>query len=623
MFPEQLWAAHFLLFMNDWLVAGLMLIGSIAFWIASSEFLTEHQGTDSLEDESIWNRLKLVLPLLAGAFVVSTPMVVDAYGDSFSIIPHFNQRITAWNSQMTRELLTLDFTNPKIGEQTFYSISFLLSWIFNTTPLNAVKYLEVICLMLSVYFWAYLAQHSTENLALRSALTVAAVFAPFTIVFHAHTEMYALPYTYILGFIAFSKWVYNKGCKPLDLIGLAVLFILGIKLHIFCVLLFPILFMALISKIKLKNFERIKNYGHWVLLLVGTGAVVLCYVFVTDSANGTRVFTKNNLYEAVFLPIISKEGPPLDRYNLLSSAHILDYLNMFYLWGSVFWSAAIVGASGFLIRLRENSYAKGLLLSFSAFVLVFFILNPLLSMPTDWDLFFFPGLLLMPLLLEFINEIEPKLQTKLALVIGLLALLNLPLFITHLNKASLSERLTHVGYHEFKTYWKGTSSTIILANELQNPDQQANHLTESIESLRPVAVEGFDNEFAELIRSLASIKEVKADPIRRVKLLEEAYAFSPFLLSNTYDLCVEYSRSGQFRKAKPLVIELLKNQFPNPMQVTNLGIYVFLMANDTSSAIQLCREARLRWPDKTKYNKLLQALENSEIDKAIALIGSN
>lgn len=621
-FPEQLWGSHFLLFMNDWLAAGFMLIGAIAVWFASNTSILNFSALNSEEDERIWKRLRLVFSLLAGAFVISTPLIHDTYGDSFSIIPHFSEKVTVWTSEMTRELLSLDFSYPKIGEQTFYNVCFLLSWLFDVTPLTALKYLQVACVMLSIFFWTYLVENSVKGLAARASLTLAGILAPFTIVYHAHTEMYALPFTFVLGYLAYGRYVIGRGNSILHLIGMIVLFFLGLKLHVFCVLLFPILLMAFISGKKWEQRELFRTYGHWALLGIGLLAVVTSYLFVAESFNGTRLYTKDNLYDAVFLPVISSEGPPLDRYNLFSFNHILDYLNMAYLWGNVLWLTPIIAGSALFNKLKQSAYTKGLFLSFSAFALVFFVLNPLLSMPTDWDLFFFPGLLLLPLLLDSFSSVDRKHQTSLAVLVNLLALLNLPIFITHLDKSSLSSRLTHVGHHEFKTYWKGTSSTVKQASELQEPHLQSAHLEESVEHLRPYATAGVDNEFAEVLRTLASFEDIKKDETKRLTILEEAYSFSPFLLTNTYDLCVEYSRRGLFNKAKPLATELIKNQYPNPKQATNLGVYIFLMSNDKALAIRLCTEAVEKWPDQPKYAQLLETLKSGEVDKSIAIIRS-
>lgn len=619
-FPEQFWGTHFLFFMNDWQSAGFMLIGGFTFWFAASDSLSEHPSKHHEVDEKIWSRLRWSISLAAGAFVLSTPLVVDAYGDSFSIIPHFSSPVEEWTQKMTWELVSLDLTYPKIGEQTFYSICFLLSFLFNTTPLTAVKYLELFCFVLSIYFWSYHVQRSTKSLPLRIALTFAGILAPYAFVYRAHTEMYALPFTFILGFLAYSRYTFDYGLKNKHILCLWILLLLGTKFHIMNLLLFPVPLMVTFSKLKFHSNLHFKKFGHWAMLFAGIVIVLIAYVFVTDSINGTRVFTKDNLYDAVFLPVSPLEGPPLDRYNLLSISHFSDYLNMAYLWGPVLWGLIFIGSKTLFYELEENSYAKGLLLSFSAFAMVFFILNPLLGMPADWDLFFFPAMTFMPLSLLAVKSIDFKLQNKAAVVIVLLSLMNLPIVITHLSKEKLSERLTYEGFHEFKTYWKGSSSTFKLANELKPASEQVGYLENITNQLRPHAVIGLDNEYAELLRTLATTPQIQSEPDQRIRVLEEAYHFSPLLIRNTYELCIEYTRRREFGKAIPLVSDLVNSRFPNPKQATKLGVYVFLMSNDILSAKQVCLQSVKNWPQEPFYSELLSAIEDGDFEKAIKLI---
>lgn len=619
-FPEQLWGMHFLHFLSDWQTAAFMLIGAVAIWLASNEADSEPAQNAFDDKEKVWSRLRLSLSLVAGAIVVSTPMVVDVYGDSFSIIPHFSRPVDEWTKEMTSELISLDLTYPKIGEQTFYSISFFLSYLFNITPLTVVKYLELACFMLSIYFWSFLVQRSTQSLALRTALTFAGILAPFAFVYHAHTEMYALPFTFILGFLAYGRYVFDSGLKNKHIIGLWILFVLGAKFHIMSLLLFPVPLLVTASKLKFDSHQMFKKYAHWAMLLAGLVLVIFGYVFITESVNGTRVFTKVNLYDAVFLPISCLEGPPLDRYDLLSWSHISDYLNMVYLWGPVLWGFIFIGWKSLVSELEESSYAKGLVLSFSAFALVFFILNPLLGMPADWDLFLFPAMTFMPLSLLGVKSIEQKYLNKAALLIALLSLMNLPLLITHLSKEKLSERLTYEGLYEFKTYWKGSSSTLKLAGQLKPISEQAAYLTNIIDQLRPYAVVGLDNEYAELLRTLAATPQIQSNPDQKLKVLEDAYYFGPLLIRNTYELCLEYARRREFGKAKPLISDLVNSQFPNPKQATKLGVYVFMMTNDIPSAKQICIQSVKQWPQEPFYSSLLEALNNGDFERALKLI---
>ena len=47
--------------------------------------------------------------------------------------------------------------------------------------------------------------------------------------------------------------------------------------------------------------------------------------------NDPRTLTDFKDIDRLFLPVFSPE-PPLDRYNLFSLNHILDYLNMMLMW---------------------------------------------------------------------------------------------------------------------------------------------------------------------------------------------------------------------------------------------------------------------------------------------------
>jgi len=196
----------------------------------------------------------------------------------------------------------------------------------------------------------------------------------------------------------------------------------------------------------------------------------------------------------------------------------------------------------------------------------------------------------------------------------------LPIVIAHLSKEKLSERLTYEGFHEFKTYWKGSSSTLKLASELKPVSEQVDHLTNTIDQLRPYATVGLDNEYAELLRFLASTPRIKAKPDQRLRVLEEAYHFSPLLIRNTHELCMEYVRRREFVKARPLISDLVNSQFPSPKESTKLGVYVFVMMNDVISAKQVSMHSVKNWPQEPFYGSLLAALNKGDLQEALRLI---
>ncbi len=623
--PEQMWGAHFMSFLPAWQTGFFLCLLAIGVWVSIAKEEVNSSGFENSDYlNHIWFRLRFIIPLLSGVFVNIAPLVVDVYGDSFSIIPHFQVVVTEWTPELARELLSYDLTDPKIGEMTFYAVSHSLGYLFGVSTVVAARYLEVFCVILFSFFYLGLVTRNVKDFRLRIAVAIVGFLAPLTLVFHAHTEMYALPFTVILGFLLLLNRYYDNGLRITDFLLLVLVFLFSLKFHVLCAALFPALLFGFFGWLRKRYPVSLNAVSSINLTYVSIAAGVLLtgfvYVFVTDSVNGTRWFSKEDLYSAVFLPINALEGPPLDRYNLFSSAHILDYVNMAFAWSPVSWLTLIAGFGSFRKTLKNSMFMQSVLVLFVAYMMIFFLLNPLLSMSWDWDLFFFPGLFLMVLSLSAITETEEENAKKIIRLMLIFSLANLPLFLVHLNKDMLSARLETIGVHEFKTYWKGSSSTLEQALELEEDSvSELRRRVKLMEQLEPYVVKGSDSEYAELLRTTGVLVGNQGNLTRSLELHLKANECAPLFARNTYDLITLYFKLNKSTLALPYLNQLIKLEYPNPRKAFMIALHISVEAERYLVARKYCEQALKRWPNDSFLNRVRGGLasENPSVVKKL------
>lgn len=538
----------------------------------------------------------------------------NVYGDSVQFLERMGESTTVYSQKYLSAFLSLDLTNPKLGNLTVLSFVRLLSLYFNITHLAAFQLIGIVSgLLFFNLSFTYISQTITNRL-LQISLLSAVLLSPFNQLFLGHAEIYALAFPAVTWYLLTLKSCLAFPSKK-KLFLLVVSFVLCVKLHYLFILLFPTLALSIIYLIhpdKVKQFVNWKFLLRFILfpiLLIGIG----CYFLVFKDYNDPRFLGPEvDLYDRLFLPIFSHEAP-LDRYNLFSFNHLFDFFNMAFLWSTVGLFLLVVTTVFYVKKINWNQpiiVVNGFLIIL--FSMAFFAFNPLLSMPMDFDLFS----LAAPFLLFFAFFIVEQLQNDefaksiSGSVIGI-SLFSLFIFIGNHHKESLSLRMESVGKHVFKTYWIRSAGDIQSGLNLIKNDSQA-YLNRSIavaQELEIFALKGNDREYANLLWSIG--KEYR-------KQQEYAKALDFHLKSNSYDDTFPANYIGlmesnylleDYPSAYDYAKDLIRLNYPSEKRAYEIAIDCALKSNYMTDASKMMSFYLTKW-ESAYYRSFLSQQSN-------------
>ena len=604
-FPEPFWATHAWSLLPPVLRYGLLIgaLGLIAgpFW----------WKTDSLETEKPFfarpTRKYLTLGLMGigvGGLCLAFPIALDFYGDAFFVKQAVEITIPNWDARLLTELLKPNLLDTKSGLVTFYELNNFFTWLFGVQGEQVTPVMEAVLGALFAFIWLSFIDRQLKQRGWKLVWAGVGLTAPFMAAFMGHYETYFLSYTAILiWFSALER--YFKSQKMGWLIALPFLFLLAVQCHITNWLLFPglVFVYAYHFREKASLLKRaLTPAGVSILILLPALVVgLIAYVFIWGNHDGPRQFSTEDFEDTLFLPLWTAEPPPLDRYNLFSGAHILDYFNLMLFWSGGL-ALLLVPPLTFL-RKRVPWNNPLLLISMTTFVLyfgVFFVLNPLLGASQDWDLFIAPGLVLLPTLVFVYTHLEKELslRTIAGPVLGI-CLLGLSFLMVNAMPEPLSQRYELIGRRNFKTYWIGTSSVLISSIQMTGtPSTAQEKLLTIIDELKPYAVQGNDKEYANLLYEAGIYhRNNQPDNAQALKFFEMAYPYAPQLGINLYQLTVTHFEEDHFQEAYFYGDQLAKLRYPPYKKTLKIAIHVSLAAKEYQSAANYAVTYLNRWQD--------------------------
>jgi hypothetical protein len=357
------------------------------------------------------------------------------------------------------------------------------------------------------------------------------IATPLSAVFMGHYETYALSYTGLMLWIYLIGRYFKKPSFKTLLISPFV-FILVLQTHITYWLLLPSLIFLWVWHYKdhkttanlLKLFWKLtpikkgsNNVLSWngLLFYVFTPILVVllyAYVFVYQNHDGPRMFSKDEFEGSLFLPLYTDEPAPYDRCNLFSISHFWDYLNLIFTWSTGLLVLLLGSVFLFFKKIKFNS-PEVLITGFTGgvFMLVYFLLNPLLSPTKDWDLFCTPGIIFFPLSVFVFTSIKDRISLKMIAgpVLGCCVLL-CSSWIVNREEDVLSKYLIQTGMRSYKTYWIGSSTDILGGVDLiKNEEKRLLKYDEILDALKPYSAPGNDKEYAALIRDKGKAYEAR------------------------------------------------------------------------------------------------------------------
>lgn len=508
------------------------------------------------------------------------PLAEEFYGDGYFIKENLEIEFEGWHPKLLTDLFDLEFTDTKVGLHTYYKFCNLIGYFLGGSVMKAGFFLVLVLGSVYSFIWLKLVHLYIKDPLWKLVFYVLGIGTPLAASFMGHYETYAFAY---LGLITwfYLLGLYFKRRHLKYLIVSPFVFILVLQTHITYWLLFPsLLFMwayhfkgqltFVFNKLNsvLPTINGEKNTLGWSGLLVYVGVPILlvlsyAYFFIYKNYNGPRAFGEDEFESALFLPLYTDEIAPLDKYNLFSWDHIWDYMNL-----GLMWSCGLL----FLLILSFTIYRKKInwnrpeivMTGFTGFVFlfVFFILNPLLSLPIDWDLFAIPAFVFFPFSVFVFSQLDKTIDGSKAFVPTLgLILFGLSFWWVNADADLLGKKLGQSGMRNYKTYWIGSSTGIGAEISLiKTEKEKKTRIDEVLEEMKPHAVLNNDTEFGGMLTMKGRLYSGNDDE-KALQCFEEARRYHPYLMSNLYELTIAYAKKGDYVKSLETCDYLVRGKY--------------------------------------------------------------
>lgn len=587
-FHEKLWAFHYPAFLP---IVATVLVFLLALLLVHTPHFYDWDKIGQRLEGLKWNRfLPYGIAMVMGILYWMLPIAMDLYGDAAEITRQLDARFTAFDPQMLKDAL-LPVFDLKTGTISFYGIVGLFAYLFDANGLDTLFALEAVLGATFVLLWLRLVRELMVSSVGRIVMGLIGLTSPALLIYFGHVEIYAFPMTFNLAFVT-SLVLFFRTQKRWYFWMLLPLLYFCIQFSITGILLIPIYLLAIIFYIwtmkkgaaKFWTWKQIFLY----MLLPASLTGIFVYVFVTESVYGGRFYTVETLDKVIFLPVMTPEEAPLDRYNLFSFAHLWDYFNLWFVWSAP--GVFIAAVAGTRIRRQINWSAPELQVvatGFLIYFMFFFVLNPLLGMASDWDLMSLPAPLFLVMVLLIASQIE-KLGFFSKLVGGSVAfcLLSMTTFWVNSQPEPLSRRLEVVGSQNFQTSYIGAITSWKGALDMEtDTEKEIQRIKDLLSVNYTFVVKGNDPEYAYLHWRLGGIFEnEKKDLPLAIEQYEAAREAAPFFGINLNHLVGACYYAGEYEKADLYAEDMIRFPYPNLPTALRAGVQVAVEAQNWERA---------------------------------------
>lgn len=586
--PERFWGVHFFRFLKGEEFLGLVLTSAA---IALMPFDLVQRLTAPLNNTAFRTRpvLGLGVSVIYSLIVYAFPIAYDPYGDAVRFTDKLDQVMPA-NSMVYHYLFGFSL-DAWSGEKSVLALVTVISHHLNVTLGESFRLLGAVSAGVFSFAWISLLQLKIRENALVIPIYLIGLFGPYTLIFHGHSEIYAPGIAMVMCWVLAVSMALERKTLGFSLLVLLVnLFML--KLHPIGVMMLPSSVLMLLSH-GFKFKHQILQDGRVIPLVlvpaIGAGLVVYFYVLGDHVDNRTLQITAKQ-YDHLFLPLFSPD-PPLHKYNLFSLNHIVDFGNVLLMSSPVLLVLFAIGlANRSWIKEELPTTLVHFILTLILFLLLLFAINPLLSMPMDWDLF----MLFVPVLfgcsvVVLDSEFSKTLKRFTPLLVGL-SFLSMSFVVSSQNVNNISDRLNSIAVHVHNTYYEWTMNISDRSFSISTEPLTTQKLKRDAlrEKLRANALET-DREFSEFLRQDAkrSYKLEKDYPTAR-EFLNQALAFNP-ADGNNHMTAVELNfELKNMEQALQHGRELVKLEFPDRETSLRIAIHCALEAESYDEAQQLC-----------------------------------
>ena len=543
-------------------------------------------------------------------------MPVDFYGDAYKFNLFLNVAPKIMPLEAKEKLFSLAI-NAWSGEGTVLGAITYIAYFFQVTYKTAFIVFDAFFGGIYIFIWLHFVKSFVTSNIWRFSLILGGVTAPFLLLFFGHIEIYA-PIICINLLWIYIALLATKSNKLRYLVLLVFILLLSIKLHAISVLCIPALALLLWNHFK-GVYPSWKQIAGFILVpIFFAGSILYFFVFKDHMDNRSLQETAMAL-DHLFLPLFSPKAP-LDNYNLLSFNHIFDFFSMGFLWSPI----AIFFVLLFLILKRKeiNWNAPNIKISgvsLFLFLSLFFVINPLLSMPIDWDLFSIPAIYLLAFTVALTSQVEVKFQSfKILYASLILAVLSLPTFLVHQSPKSISLRLETLSQYIYTSYYEWTVQTFqnALSIKYDSSTNESIRREQLLSTLKPKAKKGIDYEYTSLLNDQGKFFLRKQNnPKKALTYFKEAMNYGNSL--NTQLVSLEaYFLLKQYDKAFEISQFLIQKQFPSYQKALKIGIHTALEAKKYDVALIISKQYLTKWPKNVTIQKVYNGLINKqEVDQ--------
>jgi tetratricopeptide (TPR) repeat protein len=257
--------------------------------------------------------------------------------------------------------------------------------------------------------------------------------------------------------------------------------------------------------------------------------------------------------------------------------------------------------------------------------MLLFTLNPLLSMPMDWDLFSIPAPLLLVLVALLASQVESN-PGKVGAPVVALILLSVPVFAVNMSVNAHSYRLESIAKRSFKTYYLRSSSNLIdaLGFIKDDVDLYLERKQNLIEDLQPYALEGNDPMYSHLLMDDGFyFLRVGNDPVKARQRLTLACAYDPgrgdtrmFLMETNFVL-------RDFKSAFKDAEKLVQINFPDGPTAHKMAIHCALEAELYDEALDYAKKYLGQFPEDDVVREVKDRIENQQERKELRKLVSD
>lgn len=482
--PDYFWGTHSFVFLPP-----VLKFGGIALLLSVFYLKIDFPKID------LYKFHFLLISILFACFFYFFSIPDDNYGDAFQL-KSFNNRIMAkapWETKEWGSFLSI----PSMGRKFTLNFVNIVSY-FTQLHFKAVfQWLGVLFGAGFVYIWLNFINDISRGKKQQLIFSLVFLLAPFTLVFYGHIETYAPVYFLIsLYLINLCRAVLLKTSRNLWISGVLI-FILPL-FHPISILLTPLfLFVIICNKRKKVNLNW-SIFLKWIYIPFFLAGCIL-YFFVFEDYNDPRVLKNIRDIDRLFLPLISPEAP-LDRYNIFSWQHLFDLGNLLFYWSS---TSLIVLAIAIVKRKQIDFNDPLIFIGGSGTLLMFsflFPLNPLLTLPMDWDLFSIPSVFFAIFSIGILRQFQ--LGQTMNKVIFISIIFGSMSIIVNLIPSSHALRLESIGIWNFKSYHIRSNINLIYSAGLQSAPNFNDYLTikeRQENKIIDLAIIGKDDMYAALL----------------------------------------------------------------------------------------------------------------------------